>query len=60
MGCLGTDHYFFDQGRGSGKFSNKSFVEAVNTKINCMEQKSVCRKTETLKKLFAAGAANRS
>ena len=33
------------EGRG-GKFGNKFFAEAVNTEINCMqEKKSVCRKT---------------
>ena len=36
---LGTDHYFFDGGGGSGKFWNKLFAEAVNTEINSMQVK---------------------
>ena len=43
-----------------GKFLNKLFAEVViiDTEINCMQvKKSVCRKTETQKKLLAAGAA---
>ena len=38
-----------------GTFWNKLFAEAVNTEINGMQvRKSVWRKTETKKKLFAA------
>ena len=44
--------------RAARKSSNKLFAEAVNTEIKCIQvNKSVCRKTETPKKLFAAGAA---
>ena len=45
-------------GGAAGKSENKLFAEAVNTEIKCIQvNKSVCRKTETPKKLFAAGAA---
>ena len=47
-------------GGGGERGVNKLFAEAANTEISCMHlanKKSVCRKTETQTKLFAARAA---
>lgn len=50
---------FFWPGGGDGKFWNKLFAEAVNTEVNCTQEKKKCLQEDgnTRKKFFAAGPA---